>query len=403
MPILWMSSFSGVKPFTYGKNTLISTVNNWSVPTKLGPDNILNRIFGSGTGAPGGDNGGGGPYITAVGKKATPASSYSASCGIGVAPSSFDPSSNCLTFSIFNGTNDYKFGISFWVRGFIPTDTTSYRVGMRVGVPATYTGSLFYPCQFGPFDMSHTNDNSASYAWYKIDLPPYKGLEFYLEYEWDHVSGKITIYIDDVMVASVANTGSYAGGGGFTLSNIFYSGSGQSVMMELRDMYIQRIDSPADKRLGSNTSVRQVRLLGDDAVDFERPAGFETNADVAGLPLRNPAYSTSNPKDDGLLGATATGQRDLYSLDKGSVSSTLSAVEAVQVRTMASNRGTGVRNFGAIASSGSVTVDAAATSAAPSDTESTFNTLVMTADPADGQRWDMTRLGNLKVGSKLYP
>lgn len=407
MPILWHSSFNGMEAFTSGMNTRLWTGLQQTAAQPLGADNIINRVFGRGIADKGGINTGTCPMICAYGMKASPTASYTASCGLGVGKSSFDPTSNALIGSLINGSNDHRFGVYFNLINMIPyMSSTSYRVGFRIGVPAAYSAQTTYESQLGPVDMNHNGDRSAVNSWWRTLLfVQNKGREFYVEYEWNFATKQITIFVDDEQVAQVNNTGSHLGGWGFVLSHIFYGASGTSTqtMFEMRDMYIQTILSPADKRLGSATSVRQVALLGDDSVNFERPAGYDSNAAVASKTLRNYSTGSSEPGNGGLLGATAVGQQDLYNLDPASIASSLSAVEAVQVRTMASNRGSGVRNFGAIAKSGTVQIEPTTPGSAPTSQESAFNTIILTSDPKDDQRWDMSRLGALKVGSKLIP
>ncbi|AKJ73923.1 mitogen-activated protein kinase kinase kinase kinase 4 isoform 4 [Salmonella phage 35] len=95
------------------------------------------------------------------------------------------------------------------------------------------------------------------------------------------------------------------------------------------------------------------------------------------------------------------GQQDLYNIDISKVSTRLASIEAVNVRTMARNPLLGNRQSAAIAKSGATQTQSENTSTLEQGGLWRFNTLQMVSDPADGARWNLTKLAGLKVGTKF--
>ncbi|EBI5392069.1 hypothetical protein DRC10_23515, partial [Salmonella enterica] len=192
---------------------------------------------------------------------------------------------------------------------------------------------------------------------------------------------------------------------GITLVCGHYTGSTTSQTpffgFELRDMYVQRILSEADQRLGSSTKVYAFNPVTDDAVQFTRPDGYASNASVVQTPIANGGITPIPSVTAAILGADVVGQQDLYNIDISKVSSRLASVEAVNVRTMARNPLLGNRQVAAIAKSGAAQTQSENTSTLEQGGLWRFNTLHMVSDPADGSRWNLTKLAGLKVGTKF--
>lgn len=399
MPVLWFSSFNGLEPFYISPGCFIDNRHTNTTAVAFGEDNALNRYYGTGSSGAARGNGTKSPIIMAYGMKYSPASTYTARCCLCVQPSSFAANTKCLAGVFYQAANDWRFGFQFNLLDLFPQSATqSWRVGFRFGCPAN-AGQSSYQTHFGGIGMNHNASNSAVGQWWSSDrFARNKGREFYIEIEWNHVTGYVTMYVDDEMVWTGPEPTRYKGSG-FTVSHVFYSGTGTFPFFEVRDMYIQSIESDADVRLGSSTTVSPAALASDDAVAFTRPAGYESNAAVAAVTAKT---STITPEltVDPVLGANVVGDQDLYNLNVTNVTSTLSAIEGVIVRGQARNPLSGARKFQMIGSSAGTQVAGNQSPANPGNLL-TPASIVMLSDPATGQRWDAAKLANLKVGMKF--
>lgn len=397
MPVLWFSSFNGMDPFYLSQNLVLDTTRTNTSAISFGSDNALDRYFGRG--ATGRQNGTKSPIIMAYGMKYSPATAYTARCCLCVQQSSFAANSKCMAGVFYNAGNDWRFGFQFNLTNLFPQfPAQSWRVGFRFGCPNHPTQST-YQTHFGGIDMNHNASNSAVNQWWSSSqFAANKGREYYIELEWIHTTGMMAIYVDDEIVWTGTDSGSYRGYG-FTVSHVFYSGSGIFPVFEVRDMYIQSIESEADVRLGSSTTVSPAALASDDAVAFTRPSGYDSNASVAAVPVKTTPSSYELIVDP-ILGATAVGDQDLYNLNVTNVNSTLSSIEGVIVRGQARNPLNGARKFQMIGSSGGTVAEGALSPANPGNLLAPAS-IVMLSDPATGLRWDAAKLANLKVGMKF--
>lgn len=399
MPVLWFSSFNGMEPFYIAQGCYLDNRHTNTSAIAFGEDNPLNRYFGTGSTGAARGNGTASPIIMAYGMKYSPSSTYTARCCLCVQPSSFAANTKCLAGVFYQAANDWRFGFQFNLLNLFPQSATkSWRVGFRFGCPNHPTQST-YQTHFGGIGMNHNASNNAVYQWWSSSqFAANKGREYYIEIEWIHTTGMVTIYVDDQMVWTGAEPTKYKGSG-FTVSHVFYSGSGTFPVFEVRDMYIQSIESDADVRLGSSTTVSPAALASDDAVAFTRPSGYDSNASVAAVPVKT-IPSSYELNVDPILGATAVGDQDLYNLNVTNVNSTLSSIEGVIVRGQARNPLNGARKFQMIGSSSGTVAEGALSPANPGNLL-TPASIVMLSDPATGMRWDAAKLANLKVGMKF--
>ncbi|EHN0609718.1 hypothetical protein KHG39_004686, partial [Salmonella enterica] len=229
--------------------------------------------------------------------------------------------------------------------------------------------------------------------------------EKYVEVEWFADTKTLNIYMDDELVSSRTNYTAFQMSYGVILMQEHYCGNQFSTTpffaFEVRDMYIQRILSDADQRLGSSTKVYAFNPVTDDVVQFSRPEGYASNAAVTLTPIGSQGISPNPSTAAAILGADVVGQQDLYNIDISKVSTRLASVEAINVRTMARNPLLGNRQSAAIAKSGSTQTQSEQTSKLEQGGLWRFNTLQMVSDPADGSRWTLAKLAGLKVGTKF--
>ncbi|EEM3179973.1 hypothetical protein XK49_20965 [Salmonella enterica subsp. enterica serovar Typhimurium] len=407
MPVVWHCGFNGIVNNTMNigqTNLSITTSDTGTVSHSLSSDNLINNIFGRG--GIGNQNGGLLPMITYYGRKWASSGNYGSSYVFGrVKPSFFDNSVPCLSSEQSQPANqsDWFGGWQFRIDLCWPSAerlTTSWRMGFRIGRAKHPTYQIPYQVYICPATINEANGQNL----YSISVQAGQN-EKYMEVEWLADTKTLNIYQDDELVSSrtnyTANDMSY----GLILMCEHYVGSQTSSTpffgFELRDMYIQKIVSDADQRLGSSTKVYAFNPVTDDVVQFSRPDGYSSNAAVAVTPIANGGVNPIPSVTAAILGADVVGQQDLYNIDISKVSSRLASVEAVNVRTMARNPLLGNRRVAAIAKSGATQTESENTSTLEQGGLWRFNTLQMVSDPADGSRWNLTKLAGLKVGTKF--
>ncbi|EAM4232830.1 hypothetical protein EAN16_21020 [Salmonella enterica] len=407
MPVVWHCGFNGIinNTMNIGQgNLFINTNDTGAVSHSLSADNLINNIFGRG--GNGTQNGGLLPIITYYGRKWTSSGSYGSSYVFGrVKPSFFDNSVPCLSSEQSQPANksDWWGGWQFRIDLCWPSAerlTTSWRMGFRIGRATHPTYQIPYQVYICPAGINEANGQNL-YA-----IPVQAGqTEKYVEVEWFADTKTLNIYVDDNLISSRENYTANDMSFGITLMcEHFVSNNVSSTPFfgfELRDMYIQKIVSDADQRLGSSTKVYAFNPVTDDVVQFSRPDGYSSNSAVAVTPITGGGINPTPSVSTAILGADVVGQQDLYNIDISKVSSRLASVEAVNVRTMARNPLLGNRQAAAIAKSGAMQIQSENTSALEQGGLWRFNTLQMVSDPADGSRWNLTKLAGLKVGTKF--
>ncbi|EDR7202637.1 hypothetical protein CHO91_004417 [Salmonella enterica subsp. enterica serovar Javiana] len=407
MPVVWHCGFNGIVNNTMGQgqsNLFINTNDTNGASHSLSYDNLINNVFGRG--ANGDQNGGFLPGITYYGRKWVSNGSYGNSFVFGrVKPSFFDNSVPCLSSELSQPSNrsDWWGGWSFRVDLCFPVaerKTASWRLGFRIGRAKHPTYDIGYNVYVCPV-MGEANAHSL----YNIPVGAGNQPEMYVEVEWFADTKTLNIYQDDELVSSRTNYTANDMSLGIILMCEHYVASRTSNTpffgFELRDMYVQRILSDADQRLGSSTKVYAFNPVTDDAVQFTRPDGYASNASVVQTPIASGDINPTPSVAAAILGADVVGQQDLYNIDISKVSSRLASIEAVNVRTMARNPLLGSRQSAAIAKSGATQTQSENTSKLEQGGLWRFNTLQMVSDPADGSRWNLTKLAGLKVGTKF--
>lgn len=407
MPVVWHCGFNGIVNNTMNQgqtNLSITTADTVSATHALSNDNLINNIFGRG--GVGNQNGGLLPLITYYGSKWSSSSGYGSSYVFGrVKPSFFDNSVPCLSSEMYQPTNqsDWWGGWQFRIDLCWPSAervTTSWRMGFRIGRATHPSYNIGYQVYICPAAINGAQGQDL----YRIPVVAGQP-EKYMEVEWLADTKTLNIYQDDELLSSRTNYTANDMSFGITLVCEHYTGSTTSQTpffgFELRDMYVQRILSEADQRLGSSTKVYAFNPVTDDAVQFTRPDGYASNASVVQTPIANGGITPIPSVTAAILGADVVGQQDLYNIDISKVSSRLASVEAVNVRTMARNPLLGNRQVAAIAKSGAAQTQSENTSTLEQGGRWRFNTLHMVSDPADGSRWNLTKLAGLKVGTKF--
>ncbi|WP_458321520.1 hypothetical protein [Providencia sp. CRPN22473] len=264
--------------------------------------------------------------------------------------------------------------------------------------------SSYYPLKFSNISGTPT-DFFQDIVWNDSAL---FGRPIYYEIEWNHATSVVTLYRDGAQVSQRNMSGTSLNGGFAIHTEFYYTGTSTTSGLtnswfSMSDMYWQTIESEADVALGPGTVVASARPESDDVVEFSRPEGYSSNAQVVSADT----YGTLNgyiiPRAaDRILTGDSVGMQDLYNLNLSDVTSTLASVEAVSVRTVASNPGTTSMTFGAIAKSGAAQVEPAEPMQVnPNEPSYVASTTVLTSDPSDGARWNMAKLANLKVGTKI--
>lgn len=283
---------------------------------------------------------------------------------LSVGPSATDPSVSSIGLYGNLGTaSDYfiGWGMDFSQMGW--DATTSFRVGVRAWRRNAFTGvDGAYALRVSDLTGNAQNVSRLSMNWVL-------GKEVYIEVEWMADTKTLNMYVDDEMVQTT--------GPNFTTYNpwtsiSFYTevyNSGVSISnthCEFKDLYVQRIDSSADVRLGSATRVWPFRPASDDDVQYLRPAGFNSNAAVAAKGMTANTIPQPSPNTD-FLSATEIGQYDMYNTDATGISSKLATVEGVAIRSYALNPLAGSRVFGVRASLNGVVAEAPTPTTIPSN------------------------------------
>lgn len=406
MPVVWHCGFNGIVNNTMGigqSNLYIVNSNTETQSIARGQDQLINNVFGRGGAAS--NNNGVLPLIQYYGRKWTSNGAYGTSYIFGrVKPSFFDNSVPCLSTELNQpATNsDWWGGWEFRLDVMWSADrtTASWRMGFRVGRATHPTYQISYNVYVCPAGYNESNAN----VLYQIPMAAGRA-ERYVEVEWFADTKTLNIYLDDELVSSRTNYTAFDMSYGVILTCEHYVGANTSQTpffgFEIRDMYIQRILSDADQRLGSSTRVYAFNPVTDDAVQFSRPDGYSSNASVVQTPITGSGITPTPSNGAAILGADEVGQQDLYNIDISKVSSRLASIEAVNVRTMARNPLLGSRQSAAIAKSGATQTQSEQTTKLEQGGSWRFNTLQMVSDPADGSRWNLTKLAGLKVGTKF--
>ncbi|EOB9828552.1 hypothetical protein ACIZO5_004098, partial [Salmonella enterica subsp. enterica serovar Chester] len=284
MPVVWHCGFNGIVNNTMGQglsNLTITSADTASATLALSNDNLINNIFGRG--GVGNQNGGLLPLITYYGGKWTSTGLYGSSYVFGrVKPSFFDNSVPCLSSEMYQpyAQSDWWGGWQFRIDLCWPGSerlTSSWRMGFRIGRATHPTAQIGYQVYICPAMISGAQGRDL----YRISLAAGQS-EKYMEVEWLADTKTLNIYQDDQIVSSRTNFTANDMSFGITLvCEHFVSGNTSQTPFfgfELRDMYVQRILSEADQRLGSSTKVYAFNPVTDDAVQFTRPDGYASNA-----------------------------------------------------------------------------------------------------------------------------
>ncbi|WOZ15276.1 hypothetical protein [Salmonella phage STP-3] len=406
MPVVWHCGFNGFINNTSGQGQgglNITTGNTQATGTAMDSNNMINNVFGRG--GNGDQNGGALPLIRYYGKKYTSGGNYGTSYVFGrVKPSFFDNSVPCLSNELYQPTtlSDWFSGWEFRIDTLFPTDyaTASWRIGFRIGRATHPTYQIGYNVMLCPAGINAA-ETIVLYTVAMVAGQPEK----YVEIEWISDTKTLNIYQDDELVSSRPNYTAATMAYGFTMLCELYVGNKFSTTpffgFEVRDMYIQRILSDADQRLGSSTRVYTFNPVTDDVVQFARPEGFDSNASVVLSPIGSQGVTPAPSVTAAVLSGDVAGQQDLYNVDISKVSTRLASVEAVNIRTMARNPLLGNRQSAAIAKSGATQTQSDKTSKLEQGGLWRINTLQMVSDPADGSRWTLAKLAGLKVGTKF--
>ncbi len=407
MPVVWHCGFNGIVNNTSQQGVaslFIGTSNTETQSIPRGQDQLINNVFGRGGAA--NNNNGVLPLIQYYGRKWTSGGAYGTSYIFGrIKPSFFDNSVPCLSTELIQPqtNSDWWGGWEFRLDLLWRADrtTASWRMGFRIGRATHPTYQMGYNVYICPAGYNESNAN----VLYQIPVRAGASGEKYVEVEWLADTKSLNIYEDDELVSSRTNYTAFDMSYGIILMQEHYVGGQLSstpfFAFELRDMYIQRILSEADQRLGSSTKVYVFNPVTDDVVQFSRPDAYASNASVVQTPIGAGGPTPSPSQTTAILGADVVGQQDLYNIDISKVSSRLASIEAVNVRTMARNPLLGNRQSAAIAKSGATQTQSEQTTKLEQGGLWRFNTLQMISDPADGSRWNLTKLAGLKVGTKF--
>lgn len=398
MPVIWHTGFNGVADFFSADNLALTTSDTWAPPSKAkGYVNSLNRMFGTGETELKGQKA---PGISLFGRKYSAATVYGGSVYGGVQTSTHDTSRKAMVtaLSAHNG-GDYYAGFVFSLAGcmgFTDGYVNSWRLGFRLGYSKNTLASTYYPVVGSLLANPQAGINRDNYI--QINGEAIKEKEVYIEVEWVRETRTINVYVDDILsrtIVAADSTEIYNMSRYVTVQCEHYnfSSNGMRKVLEFRDMYAQLVTSSADIRLGSSVAVVPVVPLSDDVVQFDRPAGYPANADVAKLPVNGFLVPQAE------LSASLPGQNDFYTVDASAANASLSSVEAVIVRTVARNPGVGVRTFSAQLKSGAAAVESDARQLR-ADNTGVSNSLHLTADPSDSARWTLSKLANIKIGAK---
>lgn len=398
MPVIWHTGFNGIEDFFAGDNLALTTSNQWSAPSQaIGYVNPINRMFGTGSTELKGHKA---PAISLIGRKYSPSDTYGGSVVGGVQTSTHDSTRKALVTALSSRNGgDYYAGFAFSLAhcmGFTDGYVNSWRLGFRLGYSKN-TLAYVYHVVVGSL-VANPQQGQNRYNYLSLDGYALRAKEVYIEVEWVMATRTINVYVDDVLRRTVVaenSTEVYNMSRYVTVQCEHYnfSATGASKVLEFRDAYAQSVESAADIRLGSSTSVVPVVPLSDDVVQFDRPSGYQANADVARMPVSGNLVPPTE------LTASLPGQNDFYNVDASAASANLSSVEAVIVRTVARNPGLGSRTYSAQLKSGGTAVESDPVTLL-ADNTGVSGSLHLTADPADNARWTLTKLANIKIGAK---
>jgi hypothetical protein len=187
-----------------------------------------------------------------------------------------------------------------------------------------------------------------------VGVPGYSfpGGDVFIEVEVDTVNNLVRVWVDDLLIVDsafapgvlAAAKAEYDLGIGFG-----YLGIGVFPAIYVRDIYCLAVDDEAPfQRLGPTTQVIGEAPTDDISVEFTRPGGFASNAEVAALPV------VPSPSD--YLTADQVGQTDLYGVAASEVATAASQVYAVCIKTQVANFAAAAHTVGAVVRSGAVPV-----------------------------------------------
>lgn len=405
MPVIWFTGFNGFETDINDSKMRLTNSDPSARFTTKDVDNYVGRLVGSisRNGLREQQNA---PYIRLFCRKYSSTANYGTGYLQGhVSAAPWDAGKRALSLAMVKtGSLAFDSYGGFCFQTPVLSAGKSYRVGFRLMATAPSLVSGYY-------DLYFTNIANSPITFFRDNIwndNALFGRPLYYEIEWDNSTSVVTIFRDGAQVAQT-NMPSAPLNGGFAIwTELYYGGSGTTSGLgnrwfSLSDMYWQTIESEADVALGPGTVVAAARTAVDDVVEFSRPDGFSSNAVV----VRENTSSNINgqilPYSSGrYLTGESAGMQDLYTLNLSNVTSVLASVEAVSVRTVAYNPGTTPMSFGVIAKSGAVQVEPVEPMQVnPSETSYVANSTVLTSDPSDGARWNMAKLANLKVGTKI--
>ncbi|QMV29939.1 hypothetical protein JT351_gp33 [Providencia phage vB_PreS-PibeRecoleta] len=406
MPVIWFTGFNGASTEILDSEMRLTNADSYASFITKNPNNYVGRQFGSITlnGQRAQQNA---PYIRFFGRKYNQAANYGTGYLQGhLSAAPWDSGKRALSIAMVKTStaNFDSFG-GFCFQTPVASGGKNYRVGFRFMATAPSVVSGYYDLYFtniaaAPIDFFRDNiwNNTADF-----------GRPLYYEIEWDNSTRVVTVFKDGVQVAQKTMGADQSLNGGFGIYTELYAAGTATTSgltnrwFSMSDMYWQTIESEADVALGPGTVVASARPESDDVVQFTRPSAYDSNAQTVSVNTTGTAGGNIvlNWPDRYLTGESE-GMQDLYNLNLSNVTSVLASVEAVSVRTVAYNPGTTPMSFGAIAKSGAVQVDPAEPlQVNPNETSYIASNTVLTSDPSDGARWNMAKLANLKVGTKI--
>lgn len=405
MPVIWFTGFNGLATDILDSKMRLTNSDPFASFTTKDTDNYVGRLVGSIT-RNGSREQQNAPHIRLFGRK------YSSSINFGsgylqghISAAPWDAGMRALSLAMVK-TSSARFDVygGFCFQTPASSIGKSYRVGFRIMATAPSLASGFY-------DLSFSNIANTPTEFFRdaiwLDNALY-GKPLYYEIEYDNSTNIVTLFRDGVQVAQKDMSETRLRGGFAIYTEIFYSGTLASTGLTERwfsmsDMYWQTLESEADVALGPGTVVAAARPDSDDVVEFSRPDGYSSNAQVVSANTTGTSAGYIAPNSEGrFLSGESAGMQDLYNLNLTNVSSVLASVEAVSVRTVAYNPGTAPMTFGVIAKSGAVQVEPAEPMQVNANEPSyVANATVLTSDPSDGARWNLAKLANLKVGTRF--
>lgn len=409
MPVIYHCGFNGLTmPFATDHPGL--STNAGSNPTGIqANNNLINNYFGTGDPAPNG-----GTNITFY-RWVENAYSIGANSALSwmIAPAELNPQVPALTYTahraqVSEGVDTRQGMCFFWGRS-LPAGVKSCVFGFRFWLNGTDYLSRYAI----DLKMLGANGNDVTH----IRAVPYvdlAGKDTYIEIVVRPAASNpvndairdVEIFMDDVSVGVASSIGRFHGLLVATESYIPPSGTPykqRTNFYQFRDMYLMSVESDTDVRIGSSATVVPVKLSGDDSVQFQRPDGYESNASVAEIPMKRgagTALSRPTASDPSVvLVGDAAGQQDTYGLDVSKVADTLGSIDSVRIRSSAMNPLLGQRTFSTLAKSGSETAKTTVSIATGNQYQQ--SSVHLSSDPSDGQRWTLSKLAALKVGTRF--